>query len=70
MMDICMVYITASDKKEAEKIATELVSSRLAACANIYNNVLSVYNWAEETKKSEEAILFVKTKISLIPQRS
>ena len=42
---ICFIYITCSDKKEAEKIALALVNEKLAACANIIPRVVSVFSW-------------------------
>ncbi len=60
------VYITVKDKKDALKIGAELVSSRLAACANIINNVESVYRWNGKIQSAQEVILIVKTKESAI----
>jgi len=65
MEDICMVYVTATDKKEASKIAKEVLSSRLAACCNIYDNVTSLYWWDNKVNKDKEAVLIMKTKKKL-----
>lgn len=62
-----LVYITASGKEEAARLAKSLVSERLVACANIYAPVISVFWWEGEAKEEDEAILFAKTDEALVP---
>ena len=68
MEKLCVVYVTASNKQEAERIAEKLVSERLAACVNIYDKVLSVYRWEEKEEKSTEVTLIIKTKEVLLSE--
>lgn len=63
-----MVYVTASNKEEAEKIGEELVSRRLAACVNIFDKISSFYRWEGKEEKSEEAVLIIKTKGTLLDE--
>ncbi|MDQ1336580.1 MAG: periplasmic divalent cation tolerance protein [Thermodesulfobacteriota bacterium] len=63
-----LVYITAGSMDEARTIARELVSNRLAACANIIDNVNSLYWWNGEIQDDREVILIAKTRESLIPE--
>jgi len=63
-----LVYITAGSIDEARTIARELVSNRLAACANIIDNVNSLYWWNGEIQDDREVILIAKTRESLIPE--
>jgi periplasmic divalent cation tolerance protein len=65
---LCMVYITASDKDEAMEIGEKLVSLRLAACANVFDNITSCYWWEGEKRKDQEAVIILKTKESLLPE--
>jgi periplasmic divalent cation tolerance protein len=51
---LCIVYVTASGKDEAVKIGEKLVSLRLAACVNVFDNVRSFYRW--EGKELEKAV--------------
>lgn len=44
-MTQCLVYITASGPEEARRIGRVLVAARLAACANVYGGVTSIYWW-------------------------
>ncbi len=48
IMTINLVYITAGTLDEARTIGKELVSNRLAACANIIDNINSIYWWEGE----------------------
>lgn len=38
-------YVTTPNEESAKKIATDLVSNKLAACVNIIPNIQSVYEW-------------------------
>lgn len=61
MTDLRIVYVTASNHKEAESIASKLIDNGFAACVNIYDNVTSIYKWDGQTKKEPESTLFIKT---------
>ena len=53
-----LVYMTAD---EAERIAGDLVESRLAACVNVMAPIRSVYSWKGELCRSEEIPFIAKT---------
>lgn len=57
-----IVFITASSKKEAMKIANGLVDKKLAACVNIVPNIKSIYTWKGKKEKASEVLLIVKSK--------
>jgi periplasmic divalent cation tolerance protein len=63
----CIVYITAKDSAEAERIGKALVESRLAACANIFERIHSLYWWDNAVQDDFEAALIVKTRERLVP---
>ena len=65
MKKFSFVYITASNKKEAKRIANVLVSEKLAACCNIFK-MDSVYWWKGKIEKTGEYGIFAKTKKSLV----
>mgnify|MGYP001234161117 FL=1 len=56
-----LFYITTKNHKEAVKIASILVKKRLVACANIFNNVKSVFLWNNKISKSKEVIIIGKS---------
>ena len=61
MKGIKFFYITCPKKKEAQKIATFLVKKKLVACANIINNVESVFSWKNKVVKAKEILVIGKT---------
>jgi periplasmic divalent cation tolerance protein len=63
-----VVFITASNQKEAEKIAHILVEKKLAACVNIIPRLTSIYRWQAKIERSEESLLIVKTVQSFWPR--
>lgn len=69
-MDTCLVYITASGSEEARRIGRALVAARLAACANVYSAISSIYWWEGEVQEDTEAVLIAKTRKELVPALS
>ena len=65
-MTQCLVYITAPDAEEARRIGCALVAARLAACANVYGGITSIYWWEGEIQEDTEAVLIAKTRESLV----
>ena len=60
-MAVMIVYVTASDASEAQRIGRTLVEERLAACANILPTMNSVYWWEGKVQEAAEAVLILKT---------
>ncbi len=60
------VYITAGGRDEALAIGRALVGERLAACANVFDGVTSVYWWQGAVEEDSEAVLIVKTRAELV----
>ena len=57
-----MVYfITTPDKKTALELANVLVKKKIVACANIIENITSVYWWEDKINTDQECIMVVKT---------
>ena len=65
MSDCSVVFMTASSHEEAENIAGNLVSQKLAACVNILPNIKSFYWWENKLCKDDELLLIAKIKTSL-----
>ncbi|HKI43817.1 MAG TPA: divalent-cation tolerance protein CutA [Balneolales bacterium] len=55
------VYITTSNREEAEAIGRQLVEEHLAACVNIVGGMHSIYWWNDEVNDGHETILIAKT---------
>jgi len=65
MTDKIVVLSTCASVKEANRIATELVEKKLAACVNLVSGVRSVYRWKNKIEKSQEVLLVIKTSRAL-----
>ena len=61
MKNIKFFYITAPNKKEAERIVKKLLDKKLIACANVINNVNSYFVWKNKVQNSKEIIICGKT---------
>ena len=57
-----VIFITASHKKEASRIARRLVKDRLAACVNIIDKIDSIFLWEGSIEQSREALLIIKSR--------
>ncbi len=68
MDKISLLYVTASNKEEAQNIGRQLVEEELAACVNIYDGMTAVYKWEGKIETGEETTLIVKSKSSLISE--
>ncbi len=61
-----LLYITTSDKAEAQKIGRKLVEENLVACANIFDGMNSIYKWKGKVQEENECVLIVKTHYSRV----
>ncbi len=62
-----VILITASNKKEAQKIATGLVKAKLAACVNIVDKIDSLFFWEAKIDRTKESLLVIKSKKEKLP---
>lgn len=56
-----LIYMTAPSKEEALKITRALVEENLLACANIIDQVTSVYQWQGKVNEEAEVVVIGKT---------
>ncbi|HLF58044.1 MAG TPA: divalent-cation tolerance protein CutA [Alphaproteobacteria bacterium] len=61
------VYITAASPDQARIIGRTLVEERLAACANVFDNMTSFYWWEGKIDQAQEAVVVAKTRADLVP---
>ncbi|MCE3233270.1 MAG: hypothetical protein K0R98_1527 [Rickettsiaceae bacterium] len=61
-----VIYITHGSKIEALQLSTALVNENLVACANIIENMTSIYKWDGQIKQEAEAIIIAKTSDNLV----
>ena len=65
-MSAVLVYVTASNAKEADGIARQVVTERLAACANLLGAVRSLYWWQGKIQEVDEVSFILKTERALV----
>jgi periplasmic divalent cation tolerance protein len=65
-MDDRLLYITAADMSEAEKLGKGLVEARLCACANLLGPIKSFYWWQGKLEEGAEVALIAKTRADLV----
>ena len=64
-----IVFVTCGSLREARKIASAVVASRLAACVNINSApVQSIYRWKGRVEVTKEFLLIIKTTVSRLKQ--
>lgn len=61
MTNARVVLTTLASMGAAEKLASELVARRLAACVNIVGPIRSVYRWKGKVENEAEYLLLIKT---------
>jgi len=63
-----LILVATKDKQEAEKITLALLNERLIACGNITSPVTSFFHWSGQIEKSEEYLVFMKSRMDLFAQ--
>jgi periplasmic divalent cation tolerance protein len=59
--EILLAISTFPDAETATRIARQLVTEKLAACANIAGTVQSIYHWQGNIEEAQETMVFFKT---------
>jgi periplasmic divalent cation tolerance protein len=60
--EFVFVYSTFPDQAAARRVGEMLVTSRLAACVNIYPPMHSLYEWQGKLESGPEVAAFIKTR--------
>ena len=62
------VYATFPNLELAETIAGDIVEVGLAACANLFPGMRSIYRWQGSIERDEEVAAILKTRCALAPR--
>ena len=62
--EFLLALSTFPDAETARRIAQQLVTENLAACANIVPTVESIYRWQDKIENSSETLVFFKTTVA------
>jgi len=57
---ILLALSTFPDRETARRISNQLVTEKLAACANLLSDVESIYRWKEKIETGNETLVFFK----------
>ncbi len=57
---VLLALSTFPDQETARRISNELVTKKLAACANILPGVESIYRWKEKIESGNEILVLFK----------
>ncbi len=63
-----VILVTASNKKEARKIAGRLIKNKLAACVNITERIESLFFWEGKIQRTRESLLIIKSTRAKFPR--
>ncbi|MFV0421822.1 divalent-cation tolerance protein CutA [Oleidesulfovibrio sp.] len=63
-----IIYMTASDEQEAQRIGRTLVERRLAACVNILGRIDSIFWWDGKVQSEGEIAFIAKTSDEKAPE--
>lgn len=66
MTDPVILYITVQNREEGIKIGRTLVDENLAACANVFDGLTSIFRWEGAVQEDGEALLVAKTDRTLV----
>ena len=58
---VLLALSTFPDLETARKIAQNLVAAKLAACANIFPSIESIYSWKGKIENGNETLVLFKT---------
>jgi periplasmic divalent cation tolerance protein len=61
MAEFVQVTTTTGKRHDAEQIAAELVSRRLAGCVQVNGPIVSTFRWQGKVETGEEWICVIKT---------
>lgn len=67
-MEARFVYVTCANREEALKVGRTVVEKRLAACANILDNMTSIYWWEGKLTEDSETVLVFKSHAELMDE--
>ena len=66
LQDQYVICLISTPQEQAERIAKEFVSQKLAACAQILNPIHSIYWWQGKIEQDKEALILLKTMAEFI----
>ena len=66
MTDKVIVFSTCASREEGKRIARGLVEERLAACVNVIDGIVSIYQWQGKVHEGDEVMLVMNSRRDLL----
>jgi periplasmic divalent cation tolerance protein len=60
-----LIYTTFPALAEAKRVGEALVATRLAACVNMFPDMISIFEWKGAREEASEVAMIIKTRSSL-----
>lgn len=57
---ILLALSTFPDREIAQRVSTQLITEKFAACANILPGIESIYRWKNKIESGNETLVFFK----------
>jgi periplasmic divalent cation tolerance protein len=67
MTEFIQITTTTGTRQDAEVIASEMVSKRLAGCVQVSGPIVSTFRWQGKTETAEEWMCTAKTSRNQLP---
>jgi periplasmic divalent cation tolerance protein len=67
MTDFIQITTTTGNRHDAEQIASELVTRKLAGCVQVSGPIVSTFRWQGKVETLEEWVCTIKTASSQLP---
>lgn len=61
MTDFVQITTTTGNRQDAEQIAAELISRKLAGCVQVSGPISSTFRWQGKVETAEEWVCVIKT---------
>lgn len=68
MSNIKFLYTTFHNRDDAKSVIKQLINEKLIACANISNNIESIFSWDGEICYENEVSVIIKTANTLLSE--
>ncbi len=68
MPQTVILYTTWPDAEKAEAVGGEAVAEQLAACANVFAGMRSIYRWEGALERTVEIMMILKTSAQRAPE--
>jgi periplasmic divalent cation tolerance protein len=63
---VVLIYTTLPTLDDARRVGEALVRAKLAACVNMFPNMVSIFEWKGAREETNEVAMIIKTREALV----